>query len=272
MLINVSEYSESLKKLWIDTFGDSEEYVSLFFDCGYAPAECFAEIVDGKAISVLYLLDGFIKTEEKFFKGRYLYAAATATEHRGKGIMAKLIREAQSYADNNNISFISLVPADEGLYGYYSRFGFEAVMKNFVSVKKDEGSKVLSDKDFSLNFEKVRNKLLVSYFGFYEKEMQYAVSCLDYAGYRIIRNTSDSYYIISADSDEVIEYVSTKENFTENTQLILEKLKEGTVITSPYDLSEWCFCKENKFGMIYFCEKEMKKYIKDGIYMNIALD
>ena len=35
MLIDVKEYSASLKKLWSETFGDDDEYINLLFDFEY---------------------------------------------------------------------------------------------------------------------------------------------------------------------------------------------------------------------------------------------
>ncbi len=273
MLIDVSRYTESLKKLWIDTFGDSEDYVNLLFYNGYTPTECFAEVISGEVVSVLYLLKGYIKTEKAVFEGRYLYAAATAVNHRGKGLMAKLLKEAQQYIKDNNISFISLVPADEGLYGYYGRFGFESVMKNYVSVNIKSGldsapTHSMSNKDFFA----LRKSLPGSYFNFADEGLNYALSCLHYAGFNLVQNSADSYYIISGDKSEVLEYVSSAENFTENTKVFLNRLSEGTTVVSPHDLSGFCECRENKYGMVYFADEKMKKYISGDVYMNIALD
>lgn len=272
MLTDVNKFKLSLKKLWADTFGDNEEYIGLFFDRGYTPSECFAEIVDGEAVSVLYLLEGKIKAGVREYSGRYLYAAATAESHRKKGLMGKLIKEAQAYIRENGLSFISLVPADEGLYDYYARFGFKPVMYNYKAVSDDigllgKGEKISPEKYFML-----RDHLSASHFSFADNERKYALSCLEYADYDFIRSTDDSCYIISADGNEVLEYISSEDNFTENTRCFLNRLDEGTEIVSLYDLSDYCKCDKNKFGMVYFAHADMKDIIKDDIYMNIALD
>ncbi len=272
MLIDVCSYGQSLKKLWADTFGDNEDYINLFFDYGYTPSECFAEIIDGEVISALYLLKGYIKYENMTFEGRYLYAAATSEIHRGKGIMGKLIEEAKEYVKEKYISFISLVPADDGLYGYYARFGFVPIMKNYVSVYDNIGINSECKVMELSGFTELRKHLPEPYFSFDEKEWIYALDCLKYADYDIICNSEDSYYIISDDKSEVLEYVSSEDNFVENTKIFLSRLKEGTVIVSPYDLGAFCNCEEKKFGMVYIADKIMKERINDGIYMNIALD
>ena len=201
-----------------------------------------------------------------------MYAAATRKKYRGKGFMGKLICEAKEYVVRNNISFISLVPANEGLYGYYARFGFSPIMKNFVSVKDDIG---LDSDGCPLDakaFINLRNHLPEPYFSFHEKEWIYALSCLEYADYSIIRNTEDSCYILNDVDNEILEYVSSEKNFTKNTEIFLNRIKDGAVIVSPYDLSSFCPCTERKFGMLYIADGKMKECINDAVYMNIALD
>lgn len=272
MLIDVKQYISSLKKLWSDTFGDDEEYVRLFFDCEYCPAECFAEIKDGEVVSALYLLKGYILSGKAVYEGRYLYAAATAESQRGKGIMSSLIREAQKYAESSGISFISLLPADEGLYGYYERFGFEAVMNNIVSSVDVLGENNGREEIDSEEYFQIRRKLSVPFFHFGENELRYASECLKYAGYRFIKNSNNSCYIINDDETEVLEYISTEDNISDNNQSFIYSIPYEAIVTSPYDLSDYCECKENRFGMVYFVDAEMKSKINGSIYMNIALD
>ena len=274
MLIDANRYSCSLKKLWIDTFGDTEDYVSLLFDKGYTPTECFGEIVNGEVVSVLYLLKGYIKSDKINYEGRYLYAAATAVPYRGKGLMAKLIKEAQRYIAEKGITFICLVPADEGLYGFYGRFGFEPLMKNYISLSSESGTDIGDNKEnITLEeFVSLRENISDNIFSFGAEEWKYVYSCLRYAGYNLIRNSEDSYYIISDDGSEVLEYGSSAENYSHNTKRFLNRLKEGTTIVSPQSLSGFCESRENKFGMIYYAEETDKKNISGDIYMNIALD
>ncbi len=272
MLTDVNRYKMSLKRLWADTFGDNDEYIGLLFDCGHTPSECFAEIIGDEVVSVLYLLAGKIKADGREFEGRYLYAAATAQNHRRKGLMEKLIKESQEYVRENGLSFISLVPANEGLYNYYSKFDFEPLMYNYHALSDDIGlgfkGEIISPEDYI----DLRNKLTDSAFTFNDKEWEYALSCLRYADYDFVRNTEDSCYIISSDGSDVLEYISSEENFAANTKIFLSRLDIGTEIVSPYDLSDYCKSDKKKFGMVYMADNEMKHIIKDGVYMNIALD
>lgn len=270
MLIDVKKHSSSLKKLWKDVFGDSEEYINLLFDFDYIPSECFGEIRDGEVVSALYLLRCNIGS----FSGRYLYAAATLNDFRGQGIMGRLIEEAEEYIIKENISFISLVPANDKLYGYYKRFGFEALMYNYGSVTEKDGDcnsedEIISDRD---EFLRIRNSVNQKSFSYMKGELGYALSCLSFVGCRVYKNTSDSYYIADEDKSEILEYISSETNFKENTEILLSKLKKGTEIVSPYDLSGFCESKKQRYGMIYTADEKAEKYFSDGIYMNIALD
>ncbi len=273
MLINVNEYSLSLKRLWADVFGDSEEYINLLFDYGYLPAECFAEIEKDEVVSALYLLKCSVNIAGVDYEGRYLYAAATSVSHRGKGLMAKLILEAQKYIRDEGISFIALVPANEGLYGYYGKFGFETLMSNFSAVTENSGNlacdEEITEIDEFISMRKICAPAFLDYAG---DTYKYALSCLKFAGYKIFRNSTDSYFIINKDRTEILEYVSSEENFIENTNKLMSVLKEGTKIISPYDLSDFCKCEKNKFGMIYSADKDFNQKITGDIYMNIALD
>ncbi len=106
--------------LWQEAFGDSEEYISFFLDT-HSGCYCVPLLENGELLSALYLIDGSLDGAEGF----YLFAAATFKKHRSKGCMAKLLQLANETAKKKNKSFIALVPAEKGLFDYYSRFGYK---------------------------------------------------------------------------------------------------------------------------------------------------
>lgn len=53
--------------------------------------------------------------------GKYVYAVATDSAFRNRGYASKLIEEAKKQMGD----FLWLIPADEELFDYYSKFGFE---------------------------------------------------------------------------------------------------------------------------------------------------
>lgn len=110
-----------LRKLWSDTFGDSEGYLDVFFDTYYRSALILTEERSGSVISALWGLP-FDFTEG--LKGLYLCGLATRPEWRGKGIMSRLMILAEEWAIRNNFDFSFLIPADEDLRRYYSERGY----------------------------------------------------------------------------------------------------------------------------------------------------
>ena len=55
----------------------------------------------------------------------YLYAVATTTDKRGRGLASELIEEAAVEAHRAGCCALVLIPADEALHSYYAKRGFE---------------------------------------------------------------------------------------------------------------------------------------------------
>ena len=107
-------------ELWHEAFGDSEEYIN-FFHAEHASCVCLMQTEGDELASALYLIDGELCGHQ----GYYLFAAATFKKFRGQGHMARLLKKAKDFANQNGKSFIALVPAESSLFDYYSRFGYQ---------------------------------------------------------------------------------------------------------------------------------------------------
>lgn len=114
------EFSRDAVKLWQEAFGDSEEYID-FFHSAHDSCFCLMLTEDDELTSALYLIDGELCGQQ----GYYLFAAATFKAFRGRGYMASLLKKAEGFAKENGKSFIALVPAEDTLFDYYSRFGYK---------------------------------------------------------------------------------------------------------------------------------------------------
>ena len=105
--------------LWQEAFGDSAEYINFFLDT-HESCTCLTHEENGKLCSALFLIEGSLCGKSAY----YLFAAATLKSQRGKGCMAKLLEKAENYAKQNGRAYIVLVPAENSLFDYYSRFGY----------------------------------------------------------------------------------------------------------------------------------------------------
>lgn len=120
---------KNIVELWKSSFGDSVTYIERFLNTLFTDKNCLIFRENSSIVSMLFLLDAKIVSNSSSHPAYYVYAACTAAENRGLGIMSKLLRHAIDYATHENKDFVCLAPADECLFGYYSRFGFERVFK-----------------------------------------------------------------------------------------------------------------------------------------------
>ena len=110
--------SEEIVLLWQDAFGDGRKSVEDFLNR-------FGENVlvyefDEKPVSMLTALP--VEIDGK--KGRYVYAVATAKEYRKRGFSSRLIDYLKEYILLKGESFLVLLPANGGLFGFYEKIGF----------------------------------------------------------------------------------------------------------------------------------------------------
>ena len=173
--------------------------------------------------------------------------------------MGELINEAISYAEDEALDFIALVPAEDGLYNYYGRFGFkEAMYKYKYSVSnKTATMRAYREIKDSNEFCRIRglsdgNLLVYSDIG-----NSYAFDCLRYWNTRVFYINENSYY---AEGEELLcSDNETAVNFINNL------CGESAVYTNCHLDS----AVKIRNGMIYSLRDDTE--FKD-IYMNIALD
>lgn len=256
------KYIPSLTKLWHEVFLDDKEYIDIFFKKAYFDSECLAHMDKGEIVSSLYLLKSHISSGGKIYHGRYLYAAATNKDFRGRGLMSQLIFEAETLVRDKGLDFIALVPAEESLYDYYSRFGYKTSMyKYLIRQSPKEGLEALNGKIKSkAEFYNDRKSNKCDMLFYDEVISDYAYDCLSFIGEKVISLGEKSHYINSqelfcGDGDEDI------------CSLAPEKLAANyKPIFSNYHFN---LGEKIKNGMILPINKQLEN---KEIYMNIALD
>lgn len=260
MLIEPNKkYIPSLISLWNRVFGDSEEYIRLFFKKAYYDSECFAEINDGEIVSAFFLLKCKINYKGNSYCGRYLYAAATSAEYRGKGIMSSLIKEAVAYCESQKLDFIALVPADDGLYNFYKSFGFcqSMVKYKYTAEKSVSTLSAFGEITDSDEFIRIRNSSDCDMLIYSDVCNEYAFECLRFTETGVYALGDSAYYaedeeLFCSDSDTAMSLINSlcgkNEIYTNCALDGAEKIRNGMI---------YCFNNDIEF--------------KD-VYMNIALD
>lgn len=115
-MIKITSDEIQIINLWHNVFGDDEDYIKYFLkEC--KNKMCLGYFVKDTLVSMIFLID----CNYCNYKGKYVYAVSTEEKYRNKGYAGLLINEAKKYMND----FLWLIPADESLFDYYSKFEFE---------------------------------------------------------------------------------------------------------------------------------------------------
>lgn len=112
-----------LKSLWLKAFNENfnEDYLDFVFEklANFKYAHIIK--VGEKPVGMGFILPAKLD-EEKVF---YLYSLAVEPDFRGKGLMTEFLKYSKSFANENNVLKLFLVPQNDELREYYKRRGYE---------------------------------------------------------------------------------------------------------------------------------------------------
>lgn len=109
-----------LRALWREAFGDTDEFLDIFFTTAFSPERCRCIAEDGRVIAALYIFD----CEYKSRRIAYIYAVATAESHRGRGLCRALMSETHRQLQEQGCAGCILVPGSAGLFELYRKMGY----------------------------------------------------------------------------------------------------------------------------------------------------
>lgn len=126
--IDTEKIKRDMMELWKETFHDSDHYIQLIFDAYFCRENVFVKY-DGDLLIASMLCVPYefkfvsIRTIEKL-EGMYLCGLATRMEYRKRGIMKRLMLEAENSIKMRGYDLTFLIPADDHLREYYKRMGY----------------------------------------------------------------------------------------------------------------------------------------------------
>ena len=120
MIIDKPTSTEPLRRLWKQAFGDTDTFLDSFFAFGFSPNRCRQISVDGNVASALYWFDCSFREK----KIAYLYAVATDTAFRGRGLCRMLMEDTHRHLQSLGYEGALLVPVSEGLFPFYEKLGY----------------------------------------------------------------------------------------------------------------------------------------------------
>lgn len=116
---------EEMKRLWKETFGDSDKYVDLVFDTYFDPADIAFREEEGKLAAMLLGVPySFGAAGGKTLRGLYLCGVATHREKRHQGLMTALMDQMNALARESGYDFTFLLPASDATREYYRHRGY----------------------------------------------------------------------------------------------------------------------------------------------------
>ena len=175
------ELIPSMRNLWKEAFGDSDEFLDSFFDISFAPERCRVVASGKEALGALYIFD----CEHQNKKIAYIYAVATRKSARGQGICKNLMENTHRYLADKGYAGAILVPSEPTLFDFYAKLGyktctavceFDAEASNSaVALKKIEKSEYINSRRVflpqnSVSQENYNIEFLATYASFYKGE------------------------------------------------------------------------------------------------------
>ncbi|MFV0467796.1 MAG: GNAT family N-acetyltransferase [Dysgonomonas sp.] len=148
-----------VRAMWKTCFGDTEEFLNIFFLQKYKPENTLVYMYEGEFVASLQMLPfsfTFCGEEISFY---YFAGLCTLPGYRKRGFMAQLIDEAFRVMQQREIPLAILVPAEDQLFDYYRNFGFEKVFDSAnetIPLKeildKNSGDIVAAYKEFDARY------------------------------------------------------------------------------------------------------------------------
>ena len=110
--------------LWKESFGDSDEFIQLYFDRVYSDDHTLVIKKNGTVISALQILPYEMTYCGTTIPVGYICGVCTLPSEQRKGFMKQLMFMALEEMRKRNYALAILIPASPRLFDYYRRFDF----------------------------------------------------------------------------------------------------------------------------------------------------
>lgn len=122
----------ALAALWRVCFEEGRRYANCFFNNAFRPQDCLVYRVGDRPAAMLHLLPARVVCGGKAVRAHYVFACATAPEHRSHGYMNALLAYAALVGARREERYSAILPASPGLYEYYAKSGYVTLFERDV--------------------------------------------------------------------------------------------------------------------------------------------
>ncbi len=149
----------ALKQIWNESFNDTINYIDFVFGKVAKSNEILLFEQNGIVCAMLIMLPVKFSFYQESLGGVYIYGAATREKYQNKGLMTRLLNEAERIAKEERDAQLSvLVPGEAYLFDYYARRGYRADFGlRQVSVRPGMLETAARD-DFNLEIDKITSQ------------------------------------------------------------------------------------------------------------------
>jgi predicted acetyltransferase len=110
--------------LWKMSFDDPDDFTRFYFDRVYREENVLTLCENGNVISALQMRPYEMSYCGTTLPVAYVCDVCTLPSERGKGRMSRLMRQALDVMRERGYTLTTLIPASEGLFHLYERFGY----------------------------------------------------------------------------------------------------------------------------------------------------
>ena len=126
--LKLNDEMQDIIHVWKKCFGEDDPSIYTFLSRYYFNHCTMLEKVDGHVVSTVFM----IPCQTQFGLAAYLYGIATLPEYQHQGISGRLILQMLEKCKEYGAVFSFLIPADDKLKDYYTKFGYMNTLTNAV--------------------------------------------------------------------------------------------------------------------------------------------
>lgn len=118
----------ALRSLWKEAFGDTDDFLDVFFQTAFHPDRCHCITIDDQIAAALYWFTCSYQERPV----AYIYAVATAKSHRGRGLCHKLLDYTHKHLEKKGYLGALLVPGSKELFYFYEGIGYRICSRQAI--------------------------------------------------------------------------------------------------------------------------------------------
>lgn len=127
--LSPEEHLRSVRSLWKECFGDSDEFLDIYFGRVYSPQVDYSVERDARVVSALQCIPYNMLCGGSEYRTAYLSGVCTAREYRRCGLAGRLVEQATRDMRSRGCVFGFLIPSGRNVLPFYRACGYYLAMR-----------------------------------------------------------------------------------------------------------------------------------------------